>query len=107
MKLNILAVVGLVLIVGAVGFGFFTGFDQSWLIEIVGASTGLALVVSSVVEKQPIGSKWKAILVASGISFGTILAVSGGSTESAILTVVGAVIAILTVVMGVLKMEEN
>lgn len=103
MKMNLMAIIGLVLIVGFVVFGFVSNFETSWLLSIVGASAGLAMIIGEVANKEPDGSKWKAILVGTGLSVGTMMAVFGGVTESAIVSIVGAVIVIVTVIIGILK----
>jgi hypothetical protein len=103
MKINVLAVVGLVIVVAFVVLGFIWDFKQAWMIEIVGAAAGLALVVTSGIEKQPTGSKWKGFLIGLGLSSGAMLAVIGGVQESVITTVIGAIVLIATVIIGVIK----
>ena len=103
MKLNVLAVIGLVLVVAFVVLGFVWEFEQAWMLTTVGASAGLALVVMTGVEKQPTGSRWKGFLIGLGLSAGTMVAVFGGVQESVITTIIGAVILIATVVIGLIK----
>jgi len=107
MKLNVLAIVGLVLVVVFVVLGFVWEFEQAWMLTVVGASAGLALIVMTGVEKQPTGSKWKAYLIGIGLSIGTMLAVFGGVQESVITTIIGAVILIATVIFGLIKGQRE
>lgn len=107
MKINVMAIIGLVLIVGFVVAGYFMNFGQAWIIQVVGASVGLAMVVGSAVEKQPIGSKWKAYLIGIGIAAGTMLATFGGINESIIVSIVGAVILVATVVIGIINGQKD
>jgi len=103
MKLNVLAVIGLVLVVVFVVLGFVWDFEQAWMLTTVGASSGLALVIMAGVEKQPIGSKWKGFLIGLGLSAGTMVAVFGGVEESLITTIIGAVVLIVTVILGIIN----
>jgi len=103
MKLNVVAIVGLILVVGFVAVGFILNFETAWMLSIVGASAGLAMLIGEVVEKEPTGDKWKAYLIGAGLSIGTMVSVFGGITESVLTSVVGAVVLLVAVVLGVLK----
>ncbi len=107
MKINVLAVIGLVIVVVFAVLGFVWDFEQGWMIEIVGASAGLALVVSAGIEKQGTGSKWKGYLIGLGLSAGAMIAVIGGVQESILATIIGAVILIATVIIGVIKGQQE
>lgn len=107
MKLNVLAIVGLVIMLAFVVFGFFIDFDQAWMLELVGVSVGLALVISTGVEKQPVGSKWKAYLIGIGVSAGAMVATFGGIKEDILISLIGAVMLIAAVILGIIKTQNE
>lgn len=103
MKLNLVALIGLILIIGFVAAGFVMNFETAWMLSVVGASAGLALLIGQTVEQEPVGSKWKAYLIGAGLSIGTMVSVFGGMSESVLVSIVGAVVLITSVILGILK----
>lgn len=107
MKINVLAIIGLVLIAAFVILGYVWSFEQAWIVQLVGASAGLALIVGSGVDKKEPVDKWKGYLIGFGVSIGTILAVIGGIQESIITTIIGAVLLVAGAVVGIIMGQRE
>lgn len=96
--MKVLQIVGIVLVIAAVAFGYFAGFSESWMIAVVAGAAGLMMVIMPEVEKSAKGKKWRPILIAFGLTVGTMLAIGGGMAEATITMIIGLVIAVLTAV---------
>lgn len=107
MKINVLAIIGIAIVVAFVILGFVWSFDQAWILEVVGISAGLGLVIGSGVEKLPTGQKWRGFLIGGGLSVGAMLAVIGGITESTLTTIIGAVVVVAAAVFGVIMGQRE
>lgn len=106
MKLNLTAIIGLLLIVVAVFAGYILDFNGDWIAQAAGAAAGLGLIINAQVKKKE-KARWKVYLIAGGVVVGVILAVVGGVSESIITTVVGSVLVIAGAAVGIVSGARN
>ncbi len=104
---NLTSIIGLILIVAAVFGGYFMDFPQDWMLQVVAAAAGLALVISNQAKKLEKKAAWKAYLIGFLLAIGTILATYGGISESIITTIVGSLLVIAGIAVGVLAGVKN
>ena len=101
---NILGIIGSILFVGAVVFGYFVKFDNADIVAIAMSAFALASIVASTVAKYKNAGKkidWKFIVIVVATIVGAVLVCIGGLSENIFSVLAGAVIGILTVIFGI------
>ena len=104
---NLTSIIGLILIVLAVLCGYFMDFPQTWMLQVVSASAGLAMVFLDQVKKRDKKDYWKVYVIGFILSIGTILAIFGGVSDATITTIIGAVLIVAGAAVGVLAGVKN
>lgn len=109
MKNKICSIIGLVLIMASAVVGFIYKSDVTAIISIATAFLGATLILLNVVKKMTEENKlpkWLIYVVCIGTAIGGCLCAIGGITEEIITTVVGAVIAITTVIVSIVTVSK-
>jgi hypothetical protein len=99
--MKILQIIGIVLIVAAVALGAFSNIGEAWMLAVVAGSAGLVMTIIPEVKAAPAGKGWIPALVAGGLSAGTTFAIIGGVTEATLTTIIGLVIAAVSIILGI------
>lgn len=104
MKYKIIGFIGMLLFAAAVATAQFVKIPSVTVIEIALAAFGLAAVIVSTVKtaKEKNNFSWKTIVVIALAVIGGVLCCIGGLSQNIFETVTGAILAVLTVIFGVL-----
>lgn len=105
---KVLAIIGAVLFAISVGVGFFGSFPLADAVAIATASFGLAALIVATVKKAKDEGRfnWMTILVIVLSVLSGILICLGGLQSNIFETIGGAVIALLTIIFGIIKVKK-
>ena len=97
-------IIGALLFVGAVVFGYFCNFPAATIIEIAVAAFGLCAVIVSAVKgaKEKKIAVWKTIVIVVLASVGGVICCIGGLAQNIFAEISGAVLALLAVIFGMI-----
>lgn len=101
---KVFGIIGSVLFVGAVVFGYFVKFDSADIIAIAMSAFALASIIVGTVKKyKKDGEKfdWRFIVIIVATIIGASLVCVGGLSDNIFATLAGAVIGIFTVIFGI------
>lgn len=101
---KIFGIIGMVCFAVAVGLGYFVSFPYDTLVEIALAVFGATLlVIGAVTKSKETGTfSWKTIVCIVLACISGILCAIAGSTKDIFTTIATAVIALVTIIFGVL-----
>ena len=93
----------------AVALGYFVSFPSDTLVQIALAAFGMASLVLAAINKAKEADKfsWKTIVCVVLACIAGILCCLGGLADSIFATVSGAVIALVTIIFGVLNAKKE
>lgn len=95
-------IIGCIVIIASVIFGFFFDFSGAYIIQIATAAAGFVSVIIGIVKakKEKGQFTWKTVVVMVLASIGGILCVIGGCSQEIFKELVGAVLALLAIIFG-------
>lgn len=104
-----LPIVGAVCFAVAIGLGYFVSFPADTIVEIAVAAFGLALVIAGAVKnaKDSGSFTWKTVVCIVLAVVGGVLCCIGGLAQNIFATISGAVLALLTIIFGVLYASKK
>ena len=97
-------IIGALLFVAAVAIGYFAKFDNADILQITLAAFGFATIVIGAVSnaKAKNVATWKIVLIVLFGSAAGILCAIGGLSQDVFKEIAGVVLALLTVIFGML-----
>ena len=97
-------IIGALLFVGAVVFGYFCNFPAATIIEIAVAAFGFCAVVVAAIKgaKEKHIAVWKTIVIVVLASVGGVICCIGGLAQNIFAEISGAVLALLAVIFGMI-----
>lgn len=106
---KIFGIVGAVCFAVAIGLGYFVSFQADTIVEIAVAAFGLALVIAGAVKnaKDSGSFTWKTVVCIVLAVVGGVLCCIGGLAQNIFATISGAVLALLTIIFGVLYASKK
>lgn len=107
---KVFGIIGSILFIGAVVFGYFVKFDNADIIAIAMSAFALASIVVSIVTKYKSEGKkidWKFIVIVIATIVGAVLVCVGGLSNNIFSTLAGAVIGILTIIFGIVANKKT
>ena len=105
---KLFGIIGAVCFAVAIGLGYFVSFPADTIVEIAVAAFGLALVIAGAVKNAKDTDKfsWKTVVCIALAVIGGVLCCIGGLAQNIFATISGAVLALLTIIFGVLYGEK-
>ena len=105
---KIFGIVGAILFVASVAIGCFCDFAGSTVIEIALAAFGLASVIVATIKKAKEDGKfsWKTVVVIVLAAVGGALCAVGGFQSNVFEALAGAVVAIISVIFGIVALKN-
>lgn len=109
MKKNIFAILGALFFIASVVVGYFCDFAAADILGVTLAAFALASVTIAAIEKQKEKNKfsWLTILIIVLAILGAVLVCIGGASSNIFETISGLVIALLTIVIGLIKANKK
>lgn len=106
---KVFAIIGAICFAVAIGLGYFADFPGDSLVAIAVAAFGLAALIVGAIKtaKEKEKFTWKTIVCIVLAVIGGVLCCIGGLAENIFATIAGAVIALLTVIFGVLYAKKE
>lgn len=106
---KVFGIIGAICFAVAIGLGYLVSFPGDTLVEIAVAAFGLAALILGSVKKAKEEGKftWKTVVCIVLASVGGVLCCIGGLAQSIFATIAGAVIALMTIIFGVLYAKKS
>lgn len=101
--MKVWTIIGSILIAAAVALGYFFKFDNAVLVQIGVGAFGLASLILGAVKaaKEKSVALWKVILTSALAVAGGVVLCVGGAAESVIAQIAGAVLALISIIVGI------
>ena len=100
-KKGIVTVIGVVLMLAGLFGAMYLKYDQADILALVTAFAGAGMVLYGILDKKE-NKTWKDYVFLIAIAVGAVLFVFGGFEKDTILTLVGAMITVIGVIISIL-----
>ena len=108
---KVLGIIGAVFLIASVVFGCFCKFPYANIAAIAAAAFGFTALVVAEIKKAKEENRfgWKTVVVIVLAAIGGVLICLGGAEKNVIEAIIGAVVALVTVIFGVvgLKLKKD